>query len=345
MNSRFSRNHVLFAAFLCAAAGFLMAVPHAVSQQYYGTPPAGTGRGVPNTGGATYAQPASGGTYTPAAPGGTTYPNTGAPAMNPPGTTPAGGYPQTPTAGNPTTPGGAATADVRVIKAPFELTPEQQRDVDAILTRWEQFSLAVNSFQADFVRFKYVIAFGGGGGMTTIQEKGELRYQSPDCGMFAVTDMAGKPEEKWLCDGASIYEYKYTQKEIQQHILPEEMRGKGITRGPMPFLFGASAATLKQRYFIRRVTPPEKSQVPGQVWIEAFPRTVDDAQDFQRAEMIIALTPQVRPVAIKLHKANSEQHAYLFVEKTMKINPKTLVAPSWKPTREELRDMRVILQQ
>lgn len=316
MSFRFSR--VCFSL----AASVILWTP-AVAQQhpYYGAQPAAQPTAQP---------------YQPAP----AYPNTNAPAYTQPPTT---APPVTPTtAPQPTLPTAQPGVEqVQVRQAPFQLTAEQQREVDLILGHWEKFSLGVTHFQTGFDRIRYAVAFDDARKQEKIVEKGELRYQSPDCGMFAVTDTKGTPIEKWLCDGASVYEYQYTQRKIQQHLLPENMRGKGITQGPLPFLFGASAATLKQRYFIRRIAPPENARVAGQVWIEVFPRTVDDAQDFQRAEMIIALTPQVLPVAIRLYKANNEAHSYMFDQKSMKINARQMIAPLWKPTNAEMREMQL----
>ena len=61
--------------------------------------------------------------------------------------------------------------------------------------------------------------------------------------------------------------------------LPKELQGKDIVDGPLPFLFGAKAEKLKQRYYLRIITPPD---VQGQVWLEAWPRFLADARNFQR---------------------------------------------------------------
>ena len=53
--------------------------------------------------------------------------------------------------------------------------------------------------------------------------------------------------EHWVCDGTSIYEYRTEQKQLVERPIPKEMQGKAIVDGPLPFLFGAEAAKLKQR--------------------------------------------------------------------------------------------------
>jgi len=53
----------------------------------------------------------------------------------------------------------------------------------------------------------------------------------------------------------------------------------------LPFLFNSSPEDLKRRYFIRLVQPPQDAT--GQVWLEAYPRSQEDAANFQRATLII----------------------------------------------------------
>ena len=74
------------------------------------------------------------------------------------------------------------------------------------------------------------------------------------------------------------------EKKLKVHPLPKEMQGEAIADGPVPFIFGAKADKMKQRYWIRDVTPKEEigqrtlagslSEIParrdefqfGQVW-------------------------------------------------------------------------------
>ncbi len=230
----------------------------------------------------------------------------------------------------------------RPMPAPFTLTQEEQVQTDAVLKRWEQFSTSIKTFESPFSRIMYVVSFEHAGQLDKVVETGEIRYESPDRGMFAVNNDKGEPSEKWLCDGKTVYEYKFKQKQIDQHVLPPEMQGKGITNGPLPFLFGASADELKRRYYIRHVTPPQNQQRPGQIWLEAFPQSSEDAAEFQRAEMIITFAPEVRPLAIKLHKANKEQHVYIFDVKNIKVNKTQWLPNSWAPTIAEKMTLKLV---
>ncbi|MDO4628652.1 MAG: hypothetical protein Q4C70_05675 [Planctomycetia bacterium] len=248
--------------------------------------------------------------------------------------------PNTPSAEAPIVPQADGSAE-RPMPAPFVLSAHEQAQTDAVLARWEGFSMGIETFETNFTRILYRRTLDSSQLQKT-QEIGELRYAAPDRGMFAVNTSAGEPSEKWLCDGMYVFEYKFAQKQIDQYTLPPEMRGKGITQGPLPFLFGASAVELKRRYYIRQTQPSAELARPGQVWLEAYPKKAEDASEFQRAEMIISFGNEVRPLAIKLFKANGEQHVYIFDLRAMKVNKTQLLPSTWVPSVPEKMRMKLV---
>src|SRR5262249_38160556 len=68
-----------------------------------------------------------------------------------------------------------------------------------------------------------------------------------------------------------------------ERALPPEMRGRAIADGPLPFMFGAKAATIKARYWVHGL--PETGN--DKYWLEAVPKTRQDAQNFSRVIIII----------------------------------------------------------
>ena len=66
--------------------------------------------------------------------------------------------------------------------------------------------------------------------------------------------------EYWVCDGGAIYQFDSRTKTVTETQLPPELRGKAIGEGPLPFMFGAKAATMKQRYWIQRSQNGEQSK-------------------------------------------------------------------------------------
>ncbi len=200
-------------------------------------------------------------------------------------------------------------------KAPFQLTPEEEQRTDETLKTWEQKSDKINSFKCRFFRFDYDMAFGDPTKKFLKSEgKGEIKYKAPDHGkyrMLSMQDLELQPDNKpakfverdpnelehWVCDGDSIYEFASAKKQLIQHKLPEAMRGKSISDGPLPFIFGAKADQIKRRYFVRLMTP---SNLEGkEIWLEAWPRFQVDAANFQRVWIILS-APDYTPQALQI---------------------------------------------
>ena len=121
--------------------------------------------------------------------------------------------------------------------------------------------------------------------------------------------VVGERPEHWVCDGEAVFEFSYAKKQLIEHRLPPELRGKAITEGPLPFMFGATADSLRRRYFLRIVTP---AGVQGQLWIEAWPRFQKDAANFKRAELILA-SKDLLPQGLRLFRRNDKEwdvHAF-----------------------------------
>lgn len=216
---------------------------------------------------------------------------------------------------------------------PFVLSPQQQAELDRALANWETKSSQVKSFKCNFNHFKYDPTFAPpsdpSGPLT--KSKGELYYAAPDKGMFREWDVitwqpnqstrrleqiAVSNGEWWACDGKSVYAVDVGKKEVTETPLPKEMQGQSITEGPLPFAFGAQAAKLKARYYIRLITPPERAQ--NEVWLEILPRWRQDAANFFKVEVILRASDML-PTAIRISTVQTKTGAYadvyLFEEK------------------------------
>ncbi len=224
-------------------------------------------------------------------------------------------------------------------RAPFLLTPQQRTYLDWVLQAWEQQSSRVKTFECRFVRWEYDPVFGDADKPKT-EDKGELKYAAPDRGSF---EIKGDRPERWVCNGKSIFEYNYAKKQLIEHKLPPELQGKTISNGPLPFLFGAKAAELKERYFMRVVTPADRRD-KGEIWLEAYPRHQQDAANFRRAELILK-TKDMEPYALQVYDPGGKNHtAYRFydvvvndpLQQFFKINPFLAPTPPfWKKIVEE----------
>lgn len=209
----------------------------------------------------------------------------------------------------------AAPAAEQLLPAPFTLTPPEQANLDQLLKDWETASGSIKTFRCEFTRMEYDPALvGGNPNQPSAVSKGELKYATPDKGMFRVKEQTNyspdptkpgqfiatsvNPTEWWTCDGKSMYEVRdQPQKLVVETPLPLEMQGKAITDGPLPFVFGAKSAVIKNRYYMRVITPQANTQ--KEVWLEAFPRQEKDAANFSRVTLILDKT-NLQPTAIQI---------------------------------------------
>ncbi|HTU25523.1 MAG TPA: hypothetical protein VMF30_09005 [Pirellulales bacterium] len=253
-----------------------------------------------------------------------TPPATGQPGQSQPSATqrlpqatrsvaPIGGRPQTqrqPTTANPSVaskPGQPAGA-VPVPPAgppptgptpPFLLNSREQELLDKFLVRWEQQNSKTKTFKCKFKRREFDQALTDDKAKNHLRSEGtgEVKYKQPDHGIFEVqketefNENQHKYEQKtdgldhWVCDGIAIYEFVPADKKLKVHPLPKEMQGEAIADGPIPFIFGAKVEKMKQRYWIRDITP--KEEVGQRVWMEVFPKYQHDAANFSSAVLVL----------------------------------------------------------
>ncbi|MGD9720882.1 MAG: TIGR03009 domain-containing protein [Pirellulales bacterium] len=182
--------------------------------------------------------------------------------------------------------------------APFALTPQQQQLVDQILAKWEKESERVGTFVCDFTRWEIDPVFGPKENEYLITEaNGTIKYKSPDRGEYDVAKLTRWDKQKagyvsdeigcerWMCDGKAIYEWDRKNKLLKVRMLPDDLKGKSIADGPLPFVFGAKAEQLKRRYWLRDITPQQL--IGKQIWLDARPKFQQDAANFQRATVVL----------------------------------------------------------
>jgi TIGR03009 family protein len=209
---------------------------------------------------------------------------------------------------------------------PFQLSDTDQAYVDQILQMWENTSKDIKTFDSPFERWEYDPVFGPAE-VPAIKSKGQLSYSKPDKGSFKITDTErfvqkdpDKPGtyepqkqevgEHWVCDGKAIFQYNHEKKQLVVSPLPDHMRGQAIVDGPLPFLFGAEAAKLKARYWIRC-----RESTADRIWLEAFPRTQEDAANYHHVDVMLNRKTMM-PSAIQVHLPNGRQRSvYMFNDK------------------------------
>ena len=224
--------------------------------------------------------------------------------------------------------------------APFRLSPQHEAYLDRVLMAWEQRSARVKTFECDFTQWTYDSVFSqnqGGANTPKHTDLGHIKYAAPDKGRFEVK---GDRPEKWICNGKAVFEYNHDKRQLIEYKLPPEMQGKAIANSPLPFIFGAKAAELKRRYFMRITTP---TNVQGQIWLEVYPKLREDAANFQRAELILTVQGMT-PQAMQIYELNGkDRKAYQFYNivvndplRFFKGNPfDAMTPPFWKKVVEE----------
>ncbi len=215
----------------------------------------------------------------------------------------------------------------------FPLDPEMQAYIEQLLAFWEGTSSQVTHYQCRFSRYHYDQAVCNYRSpeknhlAAAIISVGSIRYRQPDKGMYEVYEkwtFAGPPDEpggtpkyerraeknkeypekeKWICDGKSIFEYDYETRRLYEIKLPPEVQGEGLKNSPLPFVFGARAVELLDRYWIRDITP---QGLANQYWLEAWPRRASDAQTYSRLEIHLSREPFL-PVAIHMYASNYDE--------------------------------------
>jgi TIGR03009 family protein len=237
-----------------------------------------------------------------------------------------------PAGGQATAPPQANAAAAAPAAAPFQLTEQETQYVAQTLQVWEAESAKINTFNANFDRLEYDKVWGPPN-KHMIESTGVLSYSKPDKGSFKIDkisrwtkadpknmapDAPGeyveqKEEvgERWVCDGKAIYEYENRLKQLRVTSIPEPMRGQAIVDGPLPFLFGAEAKKLMDRYWIRPLAHPTD------IVLEAFPKRQADAVNYDAVQVM--LDPKdMHPKAIKVIMPGGQQeHVYVFQPPTI----------------------------
>jgi len=198
-------------------------------------------------------------------------------------------------------------------QAPFQLAPEEQVNLDRVLVDWQNMSGKVKTFEGRFTRIDYDGVFGNANQPKRVVP-GVIKYSAPDKGFYDLDDKS----EKWICTGDAVFEFRADLKEVREHPLPPNMRGKAIVDGPMPFVFGVEAQKAKARYWMR-ITTPAEAVAKSQVWIEAYPKFAKDAGNFYKIDVILQFAVEngqvtkLEPFAINMvHPNQKDRTVYRF---------------------------------
>lgn len=239
-------------------------------------------------------------------------------------------------------------------RSPFNEPPARIAWMDQVLTNWERDSQTVQNFYCEFERDTHNI-MGPGDGRPFAKERGKLGYHKPDRGSFQITqskiwtpkaaaatpgetpqqspaiqgeyktpkDANGKdePGEHWVCNGKNVYQYRRhtNPKRLVVTPIPAGMQGKEIVNGPLPFLFGAEADKLKERFWMRGVDELSKN---GFIGIHAKPKRQVDAAEYSDVWVVLRNEPgkPLMPAGLRVVHPNKSWDEYRFDLKNAQVN-------------------------
>ena len=183
---------------------------------------------------------------------------------------------------------------------PFFLSPEEQRELDEFLARWERYSAAISQYDVNFNLLMFDPTLPGAQPNQPHKRAfGHFKYNAnPRRFVYAVEgEWQGERQIKWddrnsqhifaekvIIDDKSVYQYDYNAKTVRQINVPPEMIGKGIADSPLPLIFGAKADDLKRRFSMRIVNIPGRDDV---IWLHARPLLPEDQQEFKELEILL----------------------------------------------------------
>lgn len=152
--------------------------------------------------------------------------------------------------------------------------PEAAKKMNEILARWEAQSRKVRSLS---IKFRLVDESKLFGAKTSYE--GQLRVRSPDRLYVDYYELkGGRPasamNERIVCDGKNLYQFLGPPKRCFVYPLQLEAAGEVLDMGPLPFLFGMTAAKVRERYEMTLA-----SEDVGTYTIRAVPRNSINRED------------------------------------------------------------------
>jgi TIGR03009 family protein len=216
----------------------------------------------------------------------------------------------------------------------FQLNQLQDAMLSQVLDAWQTQSAKYDNFKCEFERWEYNAFSSKVNNEEVPLNKclGEVSYKKPDQGSFQIkqirtfktnppapgqapdapvtADWVEQPNavgEHWVCNGKSVFEYRHHAKELLERPIPPQLQGKAIVDGPLPFLFGAEAAKLRAKYWLRVEQQPNQAEI----WLTALPRYQAQAADYSKIEVILD-RQRLLPKAMRVQMPDGSRHVYMF---------------------------------
>lgn len=220
-------------------------------------------------------------------------------------------------------------------ECPFPaLDQVHEKYLNDVLAYWEKSSGGINRFSANLQRWEYDDVNGPRDTYNTFST-GLGFYEAPDKWSYKIVKVLhsaqpratgekpkfvardGEYGDHWVCNGQSLFNFKYSEKRLFETTIPVESRGRLPDFPPFPFLFEIKAERLKERFWIRVITP---EYAKGEYWLEFSPKYRRDGAWFKKADVIID-DNDFFPKAIKTYSpAHNDRHtAYVVLAFTDRL--------------------------
>jgi TIGR03009 family protein len=210
------------------------------------------------------------------------------------------------------------------------MTVELDPELEEILREWEATSSRFAKLIGNCRQVKVNHTFG-----VETHSEGIFGYEAPDKGFYhmhpkkiskseastrktaegELYTVESGTEENWVCTGKEIIKIDSKRGEYEIAPIPEDMRGKNIIEGPLPFLFGMKADQARRRYYLQLLKANDDFIV-----LKVIPRWTIDSANYREAQVKIKRSTFV-PSAVMLTDTSGEAVTYhLFTN--VEVNPR-----------------------
>ncbi len=234
-------------------------------------------------------------------------------------------------------------------KTSARATGEGPEGVDSalwqVLKLWEARSAGIERLRGQVVRRSYDLKFE----VETIGE-GTLYFEAPDKGRLDIQPVEiteamqerrrrlgpsrvkhgadGKPfrlqsssGERWICDGERLISTNEESRSAEVVSLPEDLRGRSIMNGPLPFLFGLPAEEAIRRFELKLIAAPTRQNPIAR--IQAFPRRADDQRNWKSGTILLDTRTGLPTHVRLLHPSGNKEEVYSFHD--LKVNAASFI--------------------
>jgi len=175
-------------------------------------------------------------------------------------------------------------------RAPAETPPVDPAKIERLLQLWERQSSLLKTLDAKVFRTDIIPAWD-----EIEYYEGRAIFKSPNLAFIDFRKIkqdddrkpvkdpktnawVSVPEERILCTGDEVWQYKSDTRQIFIYPLNEGEAEKAIEEGPLPFLFNMKAESAKKRYVMELMSEDEKAY-----GISITPRLDVDKESFSQA--------------------------------------------------------------